>query len=624
MRNHRCCLALLTPLWAFAQPYYVAPQGDDLGPGSLAQPFRTIDRARAAARAALPRAQGDVVVFLRGGVYSLERPLVFDAADSGVAERQIVYRAYPGEQPVLSGGVPITGWTQEGRWWRAPAPLREFRQLWVNGRLARRARGPAPPGMELLPPNTYRVPGAALAQWKNPDALELIYDIQWQRNILKVHAAERAGAATLLRMAEPWFTLARLKEGKQIDLPTFLENALELLDQPGEWYHDAAARTLYYLPRDGEAMPAAEVIAPRLERLLEIRGTLDAPVRHLRFEGIAFAHAGWTEPSRIGHVDLQANFRVMPQNLIARSGHGGAETGGEPALFSPLFGEARKSPANVVLHAAAHIRFERCRFVHLGGAGIDLEYGSAHNVISGSVFRDIAGTAIQIGDVTDHHPADPRAVVRNNSVVNCLIEDAANYYLAGVGIFAGYTAGTRLAHNEIRDLPYSGISVGWGWGETDEGGGAYWLPFRYAAPTPARDNLIEYNHIHRVCRTLWDGAGIYTLGNQPGTVIRGNYVHDNPGWPGGIYLDEGSGYIEVTGNLVHGVQPRDGRHPARPINYNNRAQNRLATCKEHGNWFGVEPGDAKFPRQVAEHAGLQEAYRDLLQQTYATDARDLR
>ena len=276
--------------------------------------------------------------------------------------------------------------------------------------------------------------------------------------------------------------------------------------------------------------------------------------------------------------------------------------------------EDLKSPANIVCRTGKHIRFERCTFVHLGGAGLDLEYGSSDNLVSGCVFRDISGSAIQVGGVerSDHHPGDARTTVRNNHVLNNLIEDCAVEYMGGLGVFVGYTDATVVAHNEIRNMPYSGISVGWGWGEEDAGGGHnYYQPYLYDTPSTARNNRIEYNYIHHVMRTLIDGGGIYMLGNMPGTIIQGNYIDTSTHGVGGIYLDEGSGFIEITGNVVCNVP--------KPMNYNNKNQNRIATCKEHDNWFGNEfaKGAENLPegaQKVIDKAGLQPQYRDLLNQ----------
>jgi hypothetical protein len=332
-----------------------------------------------------------------------------------------------------------------------------------------------------------------------------------------------------------------------------------------------------------------------VEKLLELRGSLDAPVHNIQFEGLTFCQASWLQPSQIGLVDVQANFVISPQNLIARN----------DGSVSNIHDECSKSPSNVVLHAAKSIRFERCTFTQFGSGGIDLEYGSQDNIISGSKFYDLSGSAVQVGDVVDHHPRDPREVVKNNQIVNNYIHDVAIQYAAGVGIFAGYTDGTVIAHNEIRNLPYSGISVGWGWGQEDAGGSdGYYQPFFYKEPTPSRELRCEYNHICNVMLERNDGGAIYTIGNMPGSVIRGNLIHDDTGRPGGIYLDEGSGYIEVTGNVVYNV--------SRAMNFNNRVQNRIATCPEHDNYFDIKPTDRGFPKAVADKAGLEPAYRDLL------------
>ena len=471
---------------------------------------------------------------------------------------------------------------------------KNFRQLYVNGVRAVRARGASPAGLEIFGKDGYKTTAVDMAHWKNPSDLEFCYQVVWAHTRCKVQNIKQEGSGAIITMQQPWFALALTKAGVNVRKPDscYLENALELLDEPGEWYLDRAARTVYYHPRPGEDMTKAEVFAPALEKLVELRGTLDRPVQHIQFKGLAFQHGSWLRPSQIGHCDVQANFITDSQRKDSLMRDGGLRNADNENL---------KSPANVVCHAAKSIRFDRCTFTQLGGAGLDIEFGSQDNVVSGCDFHDISGTAVQVGDVLkdDHHPDDPRKIVKNNAIVNCLIHDCCADYLGGVGVFAGYTEGTLIAHNEIFRLPYSGVSVGWGWGEQDAGGGAYHQPFRYDTPTPAKNNRIEYNNIHEVMGRSDDGGGIYTLGNMPGTVIRGNYIHDckNPqssrGWACGIYLDEGSGFIEITGNSVCMVPG--------PMNYNNRAQDRIKTCREHDNFFNVQPP----PRQIVEKAGIQ-------------------
>lgn len=507
-----CWLIYASPFWAQQNAYYVSPTGNDANPGTEAQPFKTIQKARDEIRDHNQNMTKDITVYLRGGRYELDDTLLFEPRDSGTNGHKVIYRNYRGETPSLAGGKRISGWQQDsGNRWKARTELADFRQLYVGGKRAVRARGGPLPGAELYGRDGYKTSAAAMADWKNQSDIEFVYDVEWERTICKVAQIRREGPSAVITMQQPYFTLARLKDGVQASFPTYIENAFELLDEPGEWYLDRAAHVVYYIPRPGEDLGTTEVVVPTVEKLLELQGTLDAPVQNLVFEGIRFCHASWLRPSQIGHVDVQANFIITPQNLIARSGQ----------FVGNLHNEFTKSPSNVVLHAAKSIRFEGCTFTQFGSGGIDLEYGSQDNVIEGCRFYDLAGSAIQVGDVIDHHPRDSREIVKGNRIVNNYIHDVAFEYKGGVGIFTGYTDSTVIAHNEISNLPYSGISIGWGWGEEDAGGGDphYFQPFSYKDPTPSKNMTCEYNHIHNVMLEHNDGGGIYTLGNMPGTVI---------------------------------------------------------------------------------------------------------
>ncbi len=566
---------------------YVAPNGSDANPGSEARPFQTIAKARDVVRARAADMSGDIVVVLRDGTHVLHETLSFDHRDSGRNGRRVIYRGAPGETPIVSGGKAITGWQPgtAGRW-TARTDVPDFRQLYVDGRRAARARGPIPDGLKLQGNDGYLTTQGKLADWANPGEIEFCYPVVWTLTRCKVKSIRRRDAGAFIEMQKPYFEHARTKEGVRVELPAYMENALELLDEPGEWYLDRRAGVVHYMPRSGDDMKSAKVIAPAVETLVALCGTPDEPVHDIRFEGITFAHGSWLQPNKTGLVGVQANFVLEPDNHLKRK-----------FGLTIVHNEHTKNPANIVCRAVRSVRFERCTFTKLGGAGIDLDYGAQDNAIVGCTFHDISGSAIQIGAVLkdDHHPEDPRLIVKDNRVIDNHIHHVAIEYKGGVGVFAGYTEGTVIEHNEISHLPYSGISIGWGWGEQDAGGGAahYEQPFRYDTPTPAKNNRIAFNHIHHVMAELQDGGGIYTLGNQPGTVIRANHIHDNPGMPGGIYLDEGSGFIEVTGNVVYEVP--------RPMNYNNKVQDRNKTCNEHDNFFGVRSGSAA--KKIIDRAG---------------------
>ncbi|MBI2438350.1 MAG: right-handed parallel beta-helix repeat-containing protein [Lentisphaerae bacterium] len=566
------------------QAFYASPEGDDNNPGTARAAFRTLARARDAVRAVNKDMTGDIVVWLDDGVYLLDETLKFDPDDSGTNGHFIVYRAREGATPVLSGARTITGWKPDtdGRW-KASCAFGKFRQLYVNGGRAGRARG-APPAMEPWG-NWDKIDGLAgytarntnMPAWRNQADIEFGYLNEWSHMICKVahiEAARTRGEATIV-MQQPGFYLATQKETRRASLPAYVENVFELLGKAGEWYHDRSSGMLYYLPREGEDMASAQATVPALERLMELRGSPDRPICNVRFQGITFRDATWLRPSEHGFADLQANFVMNPdpaKRFMRRLEK-------ECATVACIHSEALKSPANIVLHAARSVQFEQCTFTRLGGAGMDIERGSQGNIVKECSFHDISGSAIQVGDVRqeDHHPGDSRLIVKDNRIVHNRIHNIGVEYEGSIGVFAGYTNGTVIADNEIYDLPYSGISVGWGWGEEDAGGGVYVQPFYYDTPTPAGNNRIERNHIHHVMLKRNDGGGIYTLGDQPGTVIIGNHVHDNAGVPGGIYLDEGSGHIEVAKNHVRGV--------AKALTLTNRPQNRDATCRIHNNRF---------------------------------------
>ena len=462
------CGLLMICAKSHAVELYVAPDGNDANPGTEGQPFATVEKARLAVRAINKGMTGDIVVVLRGGTYPIVQTIVFDVADSGNGGHDVIYRAAPNETAVISGGKRIAGWQPDTKKrWKAKTDLDNFRQLYVNGKRAIRARsgmlgskadpsrweflqdlsrGGELPGAEVIGNEGYRTTAVDMANWRNAADIEVCYMVSFTHPRCKVQSIRREGDHAVVTMLQPYFTHARTKEGVQVATPSYIENALELLDEPGEWYLDRPAKTVYYMPRPGEDMAKVEVLAPALEKLVELRGTLDRPVQHIRFEGITFRHGGWLRPSRIGHCDVQANFIFDSDRK---------DSFGRPGGFENVHNENLKSPANAVCHAAKSIRFERCTFNQLGGAGLDIECGSQDNVVSGCHFYNISGSAVQIGDVLkdDHHPDDPRKIVKNNSVVNCYIHDCCLDYMGGVGVFAGYTAGTCIAHNE--NLPHA-------------------------------------------------------------------------------------------------------------------------------------------------------------------------
>jgi hypothetical protein len=514
---------------------YVSPSGDDANAGNEAAPFRTLERARTAVRGRTAGMTGDIVVYLRGGVYSLTNTLTFDAQDSGANGFQVVYRAYPGETPVLSGGQRLTNWMAAGgNLYRAPVGSLRFRQLYIDGRRAVRARTPNEGSYwEVRSWDTsgrrVEVASDEIGNWQRRNQAEMvILGRGVNQSNLRVGAVSISGTGAWITPLEPERTriFQQVYPPKDQFRPFYFENALELLDAPGEWYLNSDTNEVYYWPRPGENMATAEVIAPRLERLVGVVGTLDAPVHHIQFRGITFEHSTWLVPSSEGYVGDQASIvftQPLPDDEISSyPGH--------------------RLPAGVHVEAANTIRFERNVFRHMGASALNLYRAVNDAVVVGNVILDVSASGISVDLNLQGNPSDQRVISRRARLTNNYIAATGRDYYQSVGIMLGYTDAAVVEHNELQDMPYSGISVGWGWANVD---------------SALRNNMVRYNRVESVLNKMSDGAGIYTLSKQPGTLIAENYVRDivRTGVQGGfnmsgIYLDEGSSQITVRDNVL--------------------------------------------------------------------------
>jgi hypothetical protein len=498
---------------------------------------------------------------MRGGVYPLYEPLLIRPEDSGTEAGPTVIEAFPGETPVVSGGLLITGWKKEGRYWTAPVPEQDgraflFRQVWVNGQKAVRARNVSDFNqMDRIRFNdrerqTLWVPAASVSGILKANHAELVIHQMWEIAVLRIRSITLQGDSAgicfhqpeaRVQFEHPW-PQPMMKKG--FHSAFYLSHALELLDEEGEWYFDKRLRKLYYIPRQGENMKTAEVYVPVAESLVEIRGTIDRPVQHIRFQGIHFQHTNWTRPSEKGHVPLQAGMYLLDAYKLHPPGAPGNQNRGieNQAWIG-------RPPAAVSVSAARHTVFEKCVFQRLGACALDFRYGSQNDVVSRCTFRDIAGNGIQIGQFSDegmethlpYDPADEREICAHQQIRNNYITDAANEDWGCVGIAAGYVRDICIEHNEICEVSYSGVSLGWGWTKT---------------VNCMRNNRVHANYIHHYAKHMYDVAGIYTLSAQSGTTITENriesiyhpsYAHDPHHWFY-LYADEGSSFITVKDN----------------------------------------------------------------------------
>ncbi|WP_234438507.1 right-handed parallel beta-helix repeat-containing protein [Streptomyces sp. NRRL S-340] len=506
---------------------YAAPHGS----GSHCTPGRpcSVQGARDAARTVTDRA---VRVELAGGTYPLSTPLKLGARDSGVT-----WTAAPGARPVFSGGRTLTGWSVNGDGtWTAKVPEGITpRQLFVDGRRAVRARGEACPAAVCDATRTG-MSGAGktgIAHWARPTDAEAVISVRWRN----YHCRIAAVTGDELTFAQPCWTNSASgtdRTGPAWDSTAvdsarysgvaYFDNARELLDQPGEFVWDSAAHTVTYLPREGEDPRRSQAVTPVTEGLLVLDGAHD-----VRVSGIGFAYAAYRQP------DTDEGYAGTQAGLTLTGATGPVDHAGRYYT---------KPAAALTVRGGRHVVIDHAAFTHLGGAGVTFEQGTQDSTLTRSRFTDLSSGAAYIGD-TDPTPAPGLAGVRNTVSYNTVRRTGVEYTDA-VGIWAGYEAGTVIDHNTLEGLPYSGISVGWGWNQPE------------ARQPVLRDNRITDNRITDVMRVAdaqHDGAAVYTQGAQPGTVISGNYIdrsaYGNTERDGnGIYLDEQSSHIAVTGNVV--------------------------------------------------------------------------
>ncbi|MGV8882939.1 MAG: discoidin domain-containing protein [Rhodoglobus sp.] len=518
----------------------------------------SIAQAQSAVRAAAPTMAGDIEVVVGAGTYTLTSPLTFTSADSGTNGHSVRWIAASGARPLFSGAYAVTGWTQSAtnpNLWQADVPSgTNFRQLYVNNERRPRARsGYNPAGFTATSTGYTTTASASLAAFANPSAIEMSYRQLWSWGRCAVGSV----SGTTVTMSQPCWENRR--KNPYLNSPSILsiENAYELLDSPGEWYLDTtgviagSTPRLYYYPRPGESLTgsaAVTVTHPTIDRLLDISGaSTGARVHDLQIVGLSFADANWLRPATAeGFHEIQANF---------------TNTGTNQSHYT--YDTYTKTPGAVRIAYANDILLQGGTFSRFGAVGIEVEKGSHNITLVGNEVTDVSGNGIQIGDIQDHHPANPDTRTRDITVQNTYVHNVANEFMGGVGIWAGFIDGLTAQHNEIADVPYSGVSVGWGWGYLDEGGrgsGTASGPppdtVAVTTPTMAGGNRIENNYIHDYMMGGNDGGAVYTLGSQPGSTEKNNYFAEAPSntFVAGIYFDNGTQGYTASGNVIDRVQ----------------------------------------------------------------------
>jgi NPCBM-associated, NEW3 domain of alpha-galactosidase len=646
------------------------------------------------AKAAVERSDGhmtsDIDVDLAGGTYHVPGGLQLSPQDSGSNGYHVVWQAAPGQHPVISGADKITGFTEYDKSlnvWRAPLSQAEAQsggqQLFVDGQRAELAQSAGSPAGVQVTSTGFSTTDPQYASFTNQSQIEVVDNSDWKHESCPVQSITPAagGGSDINVLPSCW-------DANNVNVPnlgfpfngsglpamssiSYVENAYQLLTQPGQFYVDQDGHYLYYIPKPGQDIETADVELPVDQNLLTLQGTpghlapvnqnvpnatyagadwqtytdrntgdlgndiaattdngdsvsytftgtglevlgetysdegtfdvyvdgkqdtsqtftentsgdtrlaqqviyevnglsegthtvkitktggtyltidgfeviphaLD-PVKDVAFNGIAFEYSTWNLPETAGYIDNQAG--------VLWNVSGGTTT---PTIV----------PAAVTVSRGADITFSGDAFEHLGATAVDLADGTQDSGVYDSVITDTAGGGVYVGEVDDYFQNNPALMTTGDRIADNRISYVGQDYSDTVGVWAGYTRDLTVTHNDIGHTPYSGMSLGWGWGyasgcslQAAEGLSTCEHGTNYAG-----GNYITDNYIHDVMNTLYDGGPIYTNGGQAGdiangaivdSVLAGNYVSVGNHDDNMLYQDEGSSYWHTYDNVVN-------------------------------------------------------------------------
>jgi len=461
------------------------------------------------------------------GEFALASPLTFSQEDSGVGDNNVIYRG--NGDAVIHGGKKVTGWTSvtgTPLYQAEVSGVDDFRQLYVDGNRAQRAKSKwlyyANEEYDDSTTN-YSLDGYVLNEEDFPESftkandMEMVWYPSWRVVRAPVESIKTIDGK-LVATLKPSFLSTNKNSSAPVTLdhPFCFENAPEFLDEPGEFYYNKETDVLTYYPHEYENMATAECFIPVSEGLIKISGDEGTKVKNIIFEGIQFKYGAWERPTESGFSTVQAE-QVLATATEKASG----------------IADKFIIPAQIQVDYAENIVFSDNEFSHLGSVAVAINNKSSDCTVEGNIFDDISSSAVTIGDWNLASNSSLDDYVKNTKISSNLIRRASVEYMTPV-ITGYYVNNTLVDHNDIKDAPYTGISMGWGWGND--------LPY-------ASGNDITNNKIENVLYKLKDGGHIYTLSKNDDGDISGNYLVKSGEWKGGVYLDNGSKNMTISNNV---------------------------------------------------------------------------
>ena len=548
--------------------------------GSIEKPFQNLEQALNKVAELNQNLDQDIIIYLRAGTYYLQNTITISNHIFNSENYSLTIAAYKNEEVMLSGAKPVTNWQyHENGIYKASIDSLYFRDVFLKGKRAIRAREPNRctyfqitkwlDSRQLMqsPKSSFDlIEGVNQA---NPP--EMFIQKHWACQIVRLKNVLLDEDFGYLDILEPEkSTLFEIIYPQRTDGQFYhLENAYQFIDETNEWFLDTEQNTLYFLPEYESIINNNEILIPILENLLVIKGDENKPIKNINIKNLKFSHNTWRLPKNVGFVAGQANYFYQYQ---------------------------RQQPVKAALLVANanHIQIIDNRFEHLGTSAIIFREGVKESIISGNQFNDVAGNGIVV-DWALNYETSESAKSKNISIANNYITNVGSTYLGSVGIFLGYTDSVTVEHNYLKNLPYTGISLGWHDKRTNSISG----------------NIIRNNLIENAMYLMEDGAAIYTLSAQENTQIHHNYINginrsrwtngQQSYWPvAGIYLDNDSDKIHVYENAI----------------LNADFPYRISGSAGHYNSVIKEVDDFNY---IVDHAGIDRKYNENLPAYYFPD-----
>lgn len=521
---------------------WVAENGADESDGTKDSPFKTLERALSEIASLNDDMTGDIIVNIMEGSYHLKETLKITTEHSGKNGFDVIFKGTNKDNPpIVHGGTKLTNWSEykDGIYkTTVDGDVEYLRNLYIDGQPAIRARSKY---MYALKENwktdgkksggfVLDVTGNNFPEISKPYELETVWPLTWFAQRLLVDDITRVDDETIImHMKQPMFDVSQAQTTQNIavmaDKACFIENAIEFLDEPGEFYYDKDTKTVYYYPYKEQDLNTSEVYAPTTEYLVDINGnSIYDLVTNITFDNIDFRYGAWNDTSKEGFLGSQATHIIK-----GTKGHQTNHT----------------MPGQFMVNRADNINVLNSRFSCMTAVAVLYEDAVSNSTVNGNAFWNLGATGVII-DTFDHDPhfnSDDSRIpnmrqCENITVSNNICRRVALDYYGCVGIHAYYPKNIKIYHNDISDVPYTGMSVGWGWGVEE-----------------LKDwNFdVSYNKVVGVNKYLSDGANLYTLGETTGSIISYNYFADNGDYRGGVYNDSGSRNIDIFKNVFEDV-----------------------------------------------------------------------